>query len=525
MFRRMLVAALAATAMTAAPASADEVSTIAGTPLTVHVGDHGQLQAFRAGEASGFFYRPSSQLGDAGFFLAFPGTQPLSLATKVFGFDGAAGPDAPPLTPYTTFSKSAATGAGTPDAPFKQVTVYDVPAAARITQTTSYVNGAQEFTVRWDVKNISGSPLRYKALAAADFYFEGSDRGTGVFTQGPPRFIGGTNADTGRSGGFVEVPSAPAWTHYQALEYGGNVAIPDVWDDKIEVAGASTSPTFDDTVEGQPTDNAGGVEWDDTLTGDALAPNATKTYSLVVRSALPAALQFDKTNAGAPQRTPIAFIATAKDTSGQPFTGKPLRFSITGANPLSSAATIDAAGNAVITDPGTNAGADTIVAFVDLNGDGARQDNEPQASTLATFIDNIPPACTVKVTGDRPGGGGAGKPLVVTVNCDSPVNVTTASTFTITPRKKKAHASAKPKKKPKKVVIKLPVTNAQVLTPGQAVPVAIKVPKSIAKKYAGAKVSAKVVVTAADAAGNKVSKTARRTLTLRAVKAKKKKKG
>jgi hypothetical protein len=251
--------------------------------------------------------------------------------------------------------------------------------------------------------------------------------------------------------------------------------------------------------------------------GAPLAINAERTYELIVRSALPAALQFDKTNAGSPQRVPITFVATAKDTSGTPFTGKPLRFAITGANPLAGASTIDGNGNAAITDPGANAGADTIVAFVDLNGDGTREENEPQASTLATFVDNIPPSCAVKVSGDRPGGGGAGKPLLITVSCDSPATVTTASTFTIKPKKRKAaSASAKPKKK---VVIKLPVTTAQVL-PGQTVPVKIKVPKKVAKKYAGGTVTAKVVVTAVDGAGNRSSKSASRTVKLRAIKKK-----
>jgi hypothetical protein len=525
MYRRMLTAALAATVVAAAPARADQVATIAGTPLTVFVGDHGQLQAIRQGEQNGFFFRAGSQLGDAGFFLAFPGAQPADIGGKVYGFTGFAGPDG--LRQFTPVGAQAAvTGDGSPAAPLQQVTKYDVvgqaPAVvvASVTQTTTYVNGAQEFGVEWQVQNKSPAALHYKALAAADFYFEGSDRGTGIFTQGPPRFVGGTNADTGRSGGFVEVASAPAWTHYQALEFGGflGTSVPDVWADKIEHAGDAPTPTFDDTIAGEPTDNAGGVEWDETLPPGGLAAGAKTTYRLTVRSALPAALQFDKTNAGAPQRTPIAFVATAKDTSGAPFAGKPLRFTIAGANPLAGSATIDAAGNASITDPGANAGADTIVAFVDLNVNGTREPNEPQASALATFIDNIPPTCAVKVTGDRPGGGGAGKPLVITVNCDSPANVTTQSTFTITPKRHKARAAAKPKK----VVVKLPKTTAQVLVPGKPLPVSIKVPKKIAKKYAGAKVAAKVVVTAIDAAGNKATKTATRTVTLRAVKAKKK---
>jgi hypothetical protein len=442
--------------------------------------------------------------------------QSPSLTGSVFGFTGPAGLGT--SDEYTPVSQGAVTGAGTAASPFQQITVYDVidGSTASVTQTTTYVNGAQEFRVRWDVKNLTASAtLRFKALVAADFYFEGSDRGTGVFTQGPPRFIGGTNADTGRSGGFVE--AAPAWSAYQALEYSGNIDVKDVWNDVVNHAADSAAPSFDNTVEGRPTDNAGGVEWDDTLTGAGLPAGQTRTYELIVRSALPAALQFDKTNAGSPQRVPITFVATAKDTSGTPFSGKPLRFTITGANPLAGGATIDGNGNAAITDPGANAGADTIVAFVDLNGDGTRENNEPQASALATFVDNIPPSCAVKVTGDRPGGGGAGKPLVITVNCDSPATVTTASTFTIKPKRKKtASASAKPRKK---VVIKLPVTTAQVL-PGQTVPVAIKVPKKVAKKYAGGTVTAKVVVTAVDGAGNRSSKSASRTVKLRAIKKK-----
>jgi hypothetical protein len=518
MYRKTLAALLAASAsVSAAPALADSVTTIPGSPLTVHLGERGQLQAFRQGEAHGFFFLDSSTLGDAGFFLAFPGTQPHGIGGRVYGFTGAAGPNT--LAPYTPAApQGAVTGSGTPGDPFRQVTVYNVlgtAPVAEVTQVATYVNGAQEFRIAWTIKNVSAAPLRFKALAAGDFFFEGSDRGTGIFTPGPPRFVGGTNTDTGRSGGFVEVASAPAWSHYQALEFGGSDSVPDVWTDKIQRAGEAVTATFEDKVEGQPTDNAGGVEWDQTLTGAPLAPSASQSYELIVRSALPAALQFDKTNAGAPQRTPITFVVTAKDTSGQPFTGKPLRFTITGANPLSGVATIDASGNGAITDPGTNAGADTIVAFVDLNGNGTREQNEPQASTLATFVDNIPPSCAVKVTGDRPGGGGAGKPLVITVNCDSPATVATTSTFTIKPAKKKAKSSAKPRK----VVIKLPQTIAQVL-PGQAVPVSIKVSKKIARKYAGATVTAKVLVAAVDGAGNKADTTATRTMKLRALKKK-----
>src|SRR5262249_34700088 len=149
------------------------------------------------------------------------------LAGTVYGFTGGAGPVLP--TGYTPLMQGPVTGSGTASDPLAQVTTYAVRPAATdlvtVVQTTRYVNGSQQFAIRWDVRNGSGAPLEFKALAAADFFFDGSDRGTGIFTEGPPRFVGGTNADTGNSGGFEEVlggPSnSPPWSAYQALAFGG----------------------------------------------------------------------------------------------------------------------------------------------------------------------------------------------------------------------------------------------------------------------------------------------------------------
>src|SRR5215210_4297413 len=74
-----------------------------GNPLTVHVGDKGQLQAFRSGDPTGIFFAPEAQEGDAGFFLAFPGAAPV-----VYGFDGSAGPSG--LTGYSPVSQPPTTG-------------------------------------------------------------------------------------------------------------------------------------------------------------------------------------------------------------------------------------------------------------------------------------------------------------------------------------------------------------------------------------------------------------------------------
>jgi hypothetical protein len=519
--------ALALSAALAAPVLAAPV-TIPGTPLTVYVDSLGQLQAKRDTAERNIFFESTSTTGDAGFFLAFPspsGAGSTALDGDVYGFDGHAGPNG--LEDYAPVSQAAPTGSGTAADPLKQVTTYAVSPAppahlVDVTQTTTYVNGAQQFGVRWDVKNSSGAPLKLKALAAADFYFDGSDRGTGIFTEGPPRFIGGTNADTGNSGGFAEVTggtsTSPRWSHYQALAWGSDAT--DVWP-KVANAASSASPTFDDTVVGEPVDNAGGVEWDDYLT-TPIPAGATRRFELTVRNAVPALLQLTPSNAGSPRGVPINVTATAVNTDGVPYAGRSLKYAITGVNPSSGALTLDGNGQATITDPGATAGGDTIVAFVDFNNDGSRQPAEPQASSLATFVDHVPPTCTVKVSGDRPGGsGGAGKPLKITVSCNEAAQVKVATTLQV-PRKRAgtstADAAKKKKKKPIKIRLK---TSTKLVAPGASVPVRITIPKKVRRKYAGKKVKAKVTVTATDTSGNvkKVS----RSRSIKLAKLKKKK--
>lgn len=492
-------AALAAVIVAAlAPGPALGATTpLSGDPLAVHVGDRGQLQAFKSGAATGIFYPPADQTGDAGLFLAFPDQ------ATVFGFPVTGSPAG--ITSYTLGTHGPTTGTGTAADPLTQVTTYTAAALANVTQTTTYVNGEQRFLVRWQVENTSGGNLSLKAMVAGDFFFDGSDRGTGVFTEGPPRFIGGTNADTGNSGGFVEVlTGSQPWSTYQALEFGTGPN--QVWG-KIAAAAGSASATFDGTVVGEPVDNAGAVEWDNHV-AVPLPNTQSATFAVFVRSAVPSALQLSPPNAGAPQGVPVNITAIAKDTSGTPYAGRTLRYQITGANPGSGALALSADGTGTITDPGTNAGDDTIVAFVDFNNNGSREVAEPQASALATFVDNIAPSCRVKVSGDRPGGGGAGKPLVITVNCNEPARVTVATTLTV--------VGGVPAGAAKRRAIKLRKVTRRV-SPGKRFAFRLKVPRKIARKYAGKKLRAKITVTAKDSSGNIKRKKTRRTIKLRAL--------
>ena len=496
----LLLAAVAAV-LPATPALGASVS-LGGSPLNVTVGDQGQLQAFRTDRTDpasppGIFYRPTRELGDAGFFLAIP----AGADQGVWGFSGSAGPGG--LNAYTTTSQDPVTGAGTAASPLSQVTRYAVASALNVTQTTTYVNGAQELHVRWDV-TATTAPVQYKAIAAADFFFDGDDAGTGIFTQGPPRFIGGTNVDSGSSGGFVEV--APAWSHYQALDF------PTVWS-KVEAAADDANPIWDDSVLDHPADNAGGVEWD----AQSLAAGATRSYELIIRSAVPSALQLNPTNAGSRQGVPVGVTATATDSNGQPYAGKTLRYAIAGPNAATGSATLDGAGTAVVTDPGTNAGTDTVTVFVDFNNDGIRQSIEPQASALATFVDSVPPTCTITVSGTLPVGGGSGKPLVVNVSCGEGATVSVATTLQPPTVRARAATTRKKPRKPKKITLK-PQTVA--VAAGAPTPVKLAIPKSVARRYAGKTLTATIVITATDAAGNVQKTTVKRKVKLAKIKVK-----
>ena len=144
-----------------------------------------------------------------------------------------------------------------------------------------------------------------------------------------------------------------------------------------------------------------------------------------------------------------------------------------------------------------------------------RQSVEPQATALATFVDNVPPTCSLKASGTLVGGGASGKPLVITVNCGEGATVTVATTLTA-PASRRAVAAAK-KKKAKKIKLK---TTKKTVVAGQPTKLSVKIPKSIARKYAGKTLRATMTITARDAAGNVKKTTIKRKVKLAKLKKK-----
>jgi hypothetical protein len=106
------------------------------------------------------------------------------------------------------------------------------------------------------------------------------------------------------------------------------------------------------------------------------------------------ALALDPTATNGVVGTPVTITATAQNSDGAPDPGRTVSYSITGANPSNGTATTDAAGKAAIVDAGANTGPDNVSVYTDLNGNGAREANEPLKEATIDWSAPPPPSVT-----------------------------------------------------------------------------------------------------------------------------------
>ncbi len=399
--RAMTALALAVVALGAAASSAiaaDGTVTLPGSPLVVSVGSLGECQSSYPNVGKANFYPPSDVLGDCGFFLSFPAKMgnPAALdqgeTGSVYGFEGEAGPHlvgSPGGVLFTAIKQDAATGSGTAGDPYSQVTTFKAstvtPAAdyALVTVTTTYVNGAADFTSTYDVQNVTATTLHFHAIEAGDLYVASSDAGTGLFLGGPPRFIGGQNVTTGTLGGFIE--ASPEWTNYQEGGY-----FEPIWE-RVDKS-ATAAPVFDGSVDPNLIDNGIGVSWDQFLTS-GLPAGQHAVFSIVNRSQIPTTLGVQPVSQTHTVGQTATVTVTATDNIGTPYAGRSLVYSIGGANPKTGSVTTDGAGVGTISYVGTVAGLDTMQMFLDLNGNGSSDTAEPSSAAQIAWAP-LPPVPT-----------------------------------------------------------------------------------------------------------------------------------
>ena len=373
----VFAAAVVALAVTSAESKA-ETTTISGNPLSIFISSSGNLQVQHVGTSAYSFYSPSSEVGDAGFFIGFPGAVPSQNieAGSYFGPPLLAGPE---RYSYEEGAFGAVSG-GEGETPFTQTltnTVNDPEDESKvltIVQTVTYTPGAGAFRTKWTLKNVSGTSLTFRASAAADLYLEGSDVGGGFFESGPPRFIGGLSEAANRGGGLEEVEGSP-WSAYQEGGYSS-----DIWDAVSE----PTGPGFDNTFLTELLDNGAGVQWEVA----SLANGASKTLELIWNLGLPG-ISATPPSASLPRGSQHSVTITGTDRNGNAYDNVPLNYTIEGANPSNGAVTMTA-GQAVVSWTGENTGQDQLTVFPDENGDGVRQINEPPATATADWYQQPP---------------------------------------------------------------------------------------------------------------------------------------
>jgi hypothetical protein len=365
------VACASMLALSAAPARATD-GVIDGTPLNIYADDAGRLQVAFDGSTTGEFFLPSLAPANAGLNVAV-GPLNSTVPFTLYGFLG---------TAFTPTSAPVIGGDGSAANPWTLDTGYQGVSMGNLSilvgEHLSYVNGTTDVSVQYAVLNPSSNDVTVHArlYEAADLFVAGNDAGIGFFDPGPPRQVGGINQDLGSTGRLVEVTP---WGGYQEARYSDVFGV--ISNTDQTVAG------FNNTVDPALIDDGAGVQWD----FPNLPINTPQTVSVMWRfkhfTALDLGLATQTYNAGQTATVTV----TARNSDGNPDPGRTVRYAIAGANPGSGAVTTGAAGTAAITWTGANTGTDTLTAFTDLNGNGVREDTEPQRTVTVTWNPPLPP--------------------------------------------------------------------------------------------------------------------------------------
>jgi hypothetical protein len=364
----LTICALAALAPATAQAGIQAPVTIDGSPLNIWTDGNGSVQASVDGYPRGEWFPPSTfsngvevpnPAANAGFGLV---VDPANRALQFGKFIGSL----PTPTSGPTMS---------PGNPATLTTVWDLKdgtaPVAQLTQVLSYTNGSRQFDATYTVKNVSGDNLIVRPNMAGDLAIRGSDRGIGFLNPGPPRFVGGLNQDVGAAGGFVEDANSP-WSHYEVQYYG-------------TVRDHASNGFLDDSLAATSVDNGAGVQWaDQTVTN-----GGTATFK--VGQKFIDTLGLTPPTASKLTGQEHALTVIAGDLNGNQVNKQTINYTVSGSNNLSGKVNTGADGKATFSYVGGNPGTDLITAFIDKNGNGTRDPDEPQAQATAEWSGPTPP--------------------------------------------------------------------------------------------------------------------------------------
>lgn len=248
--------------------AAPVVREIAGTPLTIRIGDDFSFQVLNANvPGSGQFFPSSCTAGetaDSGVFALVGSTlyapnfdeHPCGTATGGLG------------TPsdWVPVSISAVTGNGTSATPFTVVVVADAGTTGlRLTMTVTYVNGDSFFLVN-NVFSSTAGTINFDSFIGADIYLANSDSGI-PFRDSGNSGIGGQNCGATQTYTILFIPNTPA-DAYSGNDYST------VWSQ----IGAGALPS---TLATGCIDNGAALEWSSRSVspGSPVTINTTVSFS------------------------------------------------------------------------------------------------------------------------------------------------------------------------------------------------------------------------------------------------------
>jgi hypothetical protein len=251
--------------------------------------------------------------------------------------------------------------------------------------------GSEPMKYRWDfgpganVQRASGGIIRYSGVDTAN-PIDNSSGNTGngtsltalsVTTTTPNDMLVGFFG-LARSGGTLTEPTGMTF-RYEVVSGGGGATTGQARSLAADEVQANPGPSGNRTA--MASSNASGP-WVAQLV--ALRP-----------AGVPATLTLEPaaaTNAAGQQH---CVTATVKDSAGNPSVGYTVRFSVTGANSASGAATTNASGQAQFCYTGTNVGTDTISAFADTDNDGTQDAGEPSGTASKVYTPAAPAVLTL----------------------------------------------------------------------------------------------------------------------------------
>ena len=337
-----------------APPAAPAFTTLDGDRMDVTVSSSGAVQA-RYRDASGVMRSMTGCGACNGLVLRFADGP---LAGRNFS-------NRPGYEPFYGDPQGPVTRSGDTQS---QVSTYRVRVddvdLVRVRQTTSYTDGAPRFRTSYRLENLTDRSLGIRAGVGTDVLVNGSNYGPPVMLDGPPRFVGGLQPESGISAGLEEVAGSP----WQAWGVGDGGTLGYYLGSDV---GLQSRITRDQDSYGAA------VQWAAT---SLPARGNGSAYELAWRPEMPPALMATPLSDVAETRSTHRVTVTAVDDAQQPRNGVVLRWSIAGVHATEEEQSVATAGlgQAEIAWTGRHVGRDTLTVYEDADGDGTFDPGEPR---------------------------------------------------------------------------------------------------------------------------------------------------